>query len=170
MRPALRTLLRAWLLITVVDGIFATTLPVVAYGQPLGRVWQGVASTLLGPSALQGGGPTMLVGLFMHAGVAFAWTSVFFALAMLSQKLRHLVEHPAGIVAVAALYGPAIWIVMSFLVIPRLTGRPPAINVRWWVQLFAHIPFVALPIVAAIGRGLRETDGVVPARPLGDAA
>ena len=158
----LRTLLRAWLVIAVIDGIFATTLPVVAYGAPVGRVWQGVASTLLGPSAMQGGVRTMLVGLVMHAGVALAWTTVFLTLALLSPALRRLIERPAGMIAVSAVYGPAIWLMMSFLVIPGLTGRSPTINDRWWVQLFAHIPFVALPIVAVIGRGLRTTDGIVP--------
>ena len=59
---------------------------------------------------------------------------------------------------------------MSFLVIQTLTGRPPTINFRWYVQLLAHIPFVALPIVGTIGRGLRATEGVVPARPLGGTA
>ena len=166
----LRLLLRAWALIAVVDGIFATTLPVVAYGQPLGRVWKGVASVLLGPSAMQGGSGTLLVGLVMHAGVALAWTTVFLVLALSSARLRRIVATPMGVAGVAAVYGPAIWLVMSFVVIPRFTGRPPTINVRWWVQLLAHVPFVALPIVATIGRGLRATDGIVPARPLGDAA
>ena len=41
---------------------------------------------------------------------------------------------------------------MSLAVIPLLTGRPPAIGFRWWVQLVGHIPFVAVPIVAMIGR------------------
>jgi hypothetical protein len=165
----LRLLLRAWALIAVVDGIFATTLPVVAYGQPLGRVWKGVASVLLGPSALQGDGRTILIGLVMHACVALAWTTVFLVLALSTTRLRRIIATPAGVLGVAALYGPAIWLVMSFVVIAPLTGRPPTINARWWVQLFAHIPFVALPIVATIGRGLRATDGVVAARPLGDA-
>ena len=164
-----RTLLRAWVAIAVIDGVFATLLPVVAYGAPLGRVWQGVASTLLGSSAMQGGGRTMLVGLLMHAGVAFAWTAVFVALALASPALRRLVSRPAGMVAVSAVYGPAIWMVMSLLVIPRLTGRAPTIDGRWWVQLFAHIPFVALPIVATIGSGLRAVDDVVHVRPVGDA-
>jgi len=39
-------------------------------------------------------------------------------------------------------------------VIPLLTGRPPAFTVRWVIQLLAHIPFVALPIVTVVGRGL----------------
>jgi hypothetical protein len=165
----LRTLLRAWLAIAVIDGVFATLLPAVAYGAPLGRVWQGVASTLLGPSAMQGGGRTMLVGLLMHAGVAFVWTAVFLALALMSPALRRLIARPTGVVAVAAVYGPAIWLVMSLLVIPGLTGRAPTFDGRWWVQLFAHVPFVALPIVATVGRGLGPMEGVVRVRPVGDA-
>ena len=165
----LRTLLRAWIAIAVIDGIFATMLPVMAYDAPLGRVWQGVASTLLGPSAMQGGARTMLVGLVMHAGVALAWTTVFLAVALVSPAVRRLIERPAGMVAVSAVYGPAIWLVMSYLVIPGLTGRAPTINDRWWVQLLAHIPFVALPIVAVSGRGRREVHDVVHVRPVGDA-
>ena len=163
-RDVTRLLVRAWLTIAVVDAIFATTLPVVAYGQPLGRVWQGVASVLLGPSAMQGGARTMLVGLVMHFGVALGWSTVFLALALALPRLRQLVATPAGIVAVSAVYGPVIWMIMSFVVIPRLTGRPPTINARWWVQLVAHVPFVAIPIVATIGRGLRAPSVVTGAR------
>jgi hypothetical protein len=165
----LRTLIRAWLVIAVVDGIFATVLPVVAYDAPLGRVWQGVASTVLGPSAMQGGARTMLVGLAMHAGVAFTWTAVFLALVLVSPALRRIIATPAGIVGVSLVYGPAIWLVMSFLVIPTLTGRAPTINDRWWVQLVAHVPFVAVPIVAMIGRGLGQVHDAVDVRPVGDA-
>jgi hypothetical protein len=43
--------------------------------------------------------------------------------------------------------------VMSLAVIPLLMHRPPAINIRWWIQLIGHIPFVGIPIVASIGRG-----------------
>jgi hypothetical protein len=155
-----RTLLRAWLTLTVVDGIFATALPVVAYGQPLGRVWQGVASVLLGPSAMQGAGRTMAIGLVRHAVTALVWTTVFMMLVLPWTRLRRAVATPGGIVAVAAVYGPLVWMVMSLLVIPQMTGRAPTINARWWVQLVAHIPFVALPIVATIGRGLRATESI----------
>lgn len=165
----LRVWLRAWALITVVDGIFATTLPVVAYHQPLGGVWQGVASLLLGRGAIQGGGRTIAFGLVMHATVALVWTTVFLVLALLSPQLRRIVATPVGIIVVAALYGPLIWIVMSKLVISRLAGRPVVISWQWWVQLIAHIPFVALPIVATIGRGLRSTTPIVDAHPVGDA-
>ena len=164
-----RIWLRAWALITVIDAIFATVLPVVAYGQPLGRVWQGVASVLLGPSAIGGGARTILFGLAMHAGVALVWTTLFLALVLLSPPVRRFVAPPAGIVVAAAVYGPLIWIVMSLVVIPAFTGRSATIGPRWWVQLLAHIPFVALPIVATIARGLAPARRVA-ASLAGDAA
>lgn len=166
----LRTWLRAWALITVVDGIFATVLPVVAYGQPLGRAWQNVAAVLLGRTAIYGGARTIVFGLVMHATVALVWTTLFLVVALFSARMRRIVATPAGIIGVAALYGPLIWIVMSLVVIPAFTRRATQIGQRWWVQLLAHIPFVALPIVATIGRGLRSSAGVVGTRPLGDAA
>ena len=166
----LRVWLRAWALITVVDGTFATVFPVVAYGHPLGEVWHGVASLLLGPGAMRGGARTMAFGLVMHASVALFWTTVFLVLVLLSQHLRRVVATPAGIIVVSILYGPLIWSVMSMVVIPRLAGRPLVITAQWWVQAVAHIPFVALPIVATIGRGLRSTAAVVESHPVGDVA
>ena len=165
----LRTWLRAWALITTVDAIFATTLPVVAYGQPLGRVWQGVASVLIGRAAMEGGARTILLGLVIHATVALVWTTVFLVLVLLSPPVRRFVTTPAGILAAAAVYGPAIWIVMSLVVIPPFTHRATTIGRPWWMQLFAHIPFVALPIVATIGRGLAPARRVADASPVGDA-
>jgi len=153
-RQTLSLLVRTWLTIAVVDFIFASCLSVFAYGSTFSRLWQGVASTVLGPSAMQGGTRTVLVGLLLHVCVAFTWSAVFLTLATYSARLRQLIATPAGIVGAAAVYGPAVWCVMSLLVIPALTGRPPAITTRWWIQLAAHIPFVALPIVTVVGRGL----------------
>jgi hypothetical protein len=171
MNPAVRrTWLRAWALIAVTDALFATTLPVVAYHQPLGQVWKGVASVLIGPGAMQGHWHMIALGLAMHVCVALLWTTVFLILALMSPRLRRIIATPAGILGVATLYGPSIWIIMSFLVIPRLTGRPPTVGFRWYVQALGHVFFVALPIVATIGRGLRSAEGALSARPLGDAA
>ena len=76
---------------------------------------------------------------------------MFLLLVLSSSWLRGVLAAPYGVVAVAAVYGPLIWLVMSLAVIPALTHRPPAINIRWWVQLIGHAPFVGLPIVAMIG-------------------
>jgi uncharacterized membrane protein YagU involved in acid resistance len=142
---------RAWLTTAVVDGIFSSVLAAFFYGSTVQRLWQGVASTVVGPNALTGGTRTVLIGVLMHFGVALGWSAVFLLLATRWASLRRVIAAPAGVVKIAAVYGPFIWLVMSLAVIPLLVQRPPAINFRWWVQLIGHFPFVALPIVAAIG-------------------
>jgi len=148
-------LLRAGLLTAVTDGLFSSVLAAFFYGSTVTRLWQGVASVLLGAAAFEGGSRTAAIGVVMHVGVAFSWSAVFLLLVLSSPWLGDILAEPSGVVAVAAVYGPLIWLVMSLAVIPLLTHLPPAINFRWWVQLVGHVPFVALPIVATIARGTR---------------
>lgn len=153
-RDPLSRLVRAGLLTSVIDGLFASVLSVVFYDSTVTRLFQNVASTLLGPEALEGGTRTALIGVLMHFGVAFGWSTVFLLLAMRSASIRRVLASPYGAVKVAAWYGPLIWLVMSLVVVPLLLQRPPRINIRWWVQLIGHFPFVGLPIVASIGSGV----------------
>jgi hypothetical protein len=152
---ALLRLARAGLLTAVTDGLFSSVLAGFFYGSTVTRLWQGVASVLLGAASFDGGSRTAAIGVLMHVGVAFGWSAVFLLLVLSSSWLRAILAEPAGTIAVAAVYGPLIWLVMSLAIIPLLTHRPPAINFRWWVQLAGHVPFVALPIVAIIARGMR---------------
>jgi hypothetical protein len=146
-------LLRAGLLTAVTDGLFSSLLNVFAYGSTVARLFQGVAATVLGRSALDGGASTAAIGILMHVGVAFIWSAVFLFVVMGLSWVRRVLASPYGAIKIAALYGPFVWMVMSLVVIPLLTGRPTSINnVRWWVQFFGHIPFVALPIVSIAGR------------------
>jgi hypothetical protein len=142
-------LVRAWLLVGVVDFLFASCLSVFAYRSTFSRLWQGVASVLLGSQAMNGGSRTVAIGVLMHFGVALFWAAVFVFLVLRSSWVQSVLSSRYGVVEVAALYGPLIWMLMSLLVIPAFTRRPPTLGFRWWVQLFAHIPFVALPIVWA---------------------
>jgi hypothetical protein len=157
MTDSSRRLIRAGLLTGVSDGLFSTVLSIFFYHSTATRLWQGVASTLLGRTAFDGGTPTALFGLLMHFGVAFGWSAVFLFLVMRSGWVRRLLASRYGVVKVAAWYGPCIWLVMSLVVIPVLLHRPPSITLRWWIQLIGHMPFVGVPIVASIGRQARET-------------
>lgn len=159
------TLLRAGLLTGVSDGLFSSVLVVAFYHSTIGRLWRGVASVVLGPQALEGGTPVALFGALLHFCTAFGWSAVFLGLVSLSPGLRGVLGRPLGTVKVASLYGPFIWIVMSLLVIPLLAHHAPSINVRWWIQLVGHIPFVAIPIVSSIGRGLAASEPAAAAHP-----
>jgi hypothetical protein len=152
-RSPLSRLVRAGLLTGVLDGLFSSILSVAFYGSTVTRLFQGVASTLLGPSAIDGGPGPALVGVGMHLGVAFGWSAVFLLLYERSAWLRRRLRSRAGVLGAAAVYGPFVWMVMSLAVIPLLLHRPPSITYRWWVQLIGHIPFVGLPIVSSIRDG-----------------
>lgn len=143
---------RAGALTGVTDGLFSSVLSVAFYHSTAQRLFQGVASALLGPRAFTGGGLTFALGVLMHFGVAFGWSAVFLLIVKRARRVRTLRNSPYGVIKVASLYGPFIWMVMSLAVIPVLLQRPPAINIRWLVQLIGHIPFVGIPIVASIGR------------------
>jgi hypothetical protein len=146
-------LVRAGLLTGICDGAFSSVLNVVAYRSTVSRLFQGVAAVLLGNTAFQGGTRTVLLGIAMHFGVAFAWSAVFLFVVSRAAWVRRLLASPYGVAKVAALYGPFIWTVMSLAVIPVLVHRPTTIGLRWWVQFFGHIPFVGAPIVASSARG-----------------
>jgi len=148
-RSLLSRLLLAGLVTGVIDGSFASVQSLFNGSTPE-RVFQGVASTLLGPSALDGGARTAAIGVLMHFGVALGWSAVFLLLYESLPRLRSLVQSPLGPLKVAAVYGPFIWLVMSLVVIPLLVHHPTIIRPRWWVQLIGHIFFVGLPIVTMV--------------------
>ena len=157
-RAALSRVARAGILTGVTDGLFSSVLSVVFYHSTVQRLFQGVASTLLGNEAINGGNRTFMIGLLMHFGVAFGWSTVFLLIVKYSPSVRSYLNTPYGVIKVALLYGPFIWIVMSLVVIPVLLQRPPTINIRWLVQLIGHFPFVGIPIVSSIGRSIPRTD------------
>jgi hypothetical protein len=144
-------LLRAGLLTAVIDGCWAIVLTFL-YGRSQARLWEGIAATLFGDRMLEGGAPAIALGVVMHVGVAFGWSAVFLLLATRSASVRRVLDSPYGPLKIAVVYGPLVWIGMSAIVIPFLTGRPLMLTGRWWIQLLGHVVFVGLPIAWGVGR------------------
>ena len=151
-------IVRAGLLTAVIDGAFSGVLAAFIYQSGFARLWQGVASTVLGPGALDGGTRTMLIGIAMHIGVAFTWSAIFVLIFRPRSAVARLLASPTGWIKAGAIYGPVIWMAMSLVVIPALTGRPPSITYRWWVQFVGHAPFVGMPIAFASGAPVSRRD------------
>jgi hypothetical protein len=156
----LATVVPVWLVTATWDFLCATALSIFAYHTTVAQLWRGVASTVLGPAALQGGAMAVAAGVGLHLAVALTWSAIFVAAVRVWPALRRGIQSPAGAFGVAALYGPVIWLVMSLIVIPLATGRPPRFGARWWIQIGAHIPFVTIPLVFTARRilGAREPD------------
>ena len=149
-----RAIVSVWLVTAAWDFVCATALSVFAYGSTAAALWRGVAATALGPSALSGGATAVAEGIALHMVVALTWSSLFVAAARQWPALLRAIRTRGGALAVAAAYGPAIWLVMSLMVIPLATGRAPRFDTRWWIQVGAHLPFVSLPLVFTARRVL----------------
>jgi hypothetical protein len=154
-RDDVRRLIRAGILTGVADGLFSSVLSAGFYGSTITRLFQGVAATLIGSRAFNGGTTAALFGVLMHFGVAFGWSAVFLLLTTRLGSIRRALTRSSGVLRVASLYGPFVWLVMSLAVIPLLLHSAPTISIRWWVQLIGHIPFVGVPIVASIAGGIQ---------------
>jgi hypothetical protein len=152
-------LVRAGLLTGIIDGLFSSLLSILFYNSTATRMFQGIASAVLGKAAVDGGTSTAALGVLMHFSVAFGWSAVFLLLVARLPWVRRVLASPYGVIKIAALYGPAVWLVMSLVVIPLLIQRPPSISARWWIQFFGHFPFVGIPIVATLGRRRARSDG-----------
>src|SRR5882724_7396774 len=165
-RDTLATLARAGLLTALTDGAFASVVSVGFFHSTVTRLFQGVASTLLGADAFTGGTRTAVIGVLMHIGVAFGWSAVFLFLIAPLSWVRALMESRYGVLKVAALFGPMVWATMSLAVIPLLVHRPPVIGVRWWIQFVGHVFFVGLPIVVTVRAGTPGSPDAPRADPL----
>ena len=158
-RSAATRLVEAGLVTALIDGTWAVVLTLL-YGRTLTRLWQGIAATAFGDRMYDGGAATVLLGIAMHVGVAFAWSAVFLLAVRRTPRLRQILESHHGALKVAVVYGPMIWIIMSAGVIPLLTSKPLVLTWRWWIQLAGHVVFVGLPIVSTIRAGSAESRGV----------
>ena len=136
----------AGLLCGVLDGIAAAVLS-HSYGGTTMRMFQGIARGVLGTSALKGGVATALLGVALHFLIAFGGRRRLLS----GQPLYKCVDHRPLICGV--LYGAAIHLFMTFVVIPlsKIGHRPIVPRVFLWV-LAIHMVIVGPSISLAIRR------------------
>ncbi len=130
-------ILEAILLATFACGVLDATAAITqaaTLGMKPQRVWQGVASGLLGPRAFEKGWRSGSLGLVLHFVIACI-ISIIYVLA--SQRLPFLLTHS---LITGALYGIAVYIVMFYVVLP-LSRRPKRpFNLKFALtQLLIHI-------------------------------
>jgi hypothetical protein len=110
---------------------------------PAQRIFQSVASGLLGKASFQGGTQTAALGLGLHFFITLMMSAAYY---LVARRVPLLVERPW---LCGALYGLALYGVMNFVVVP-LSAAPPPSGPRdaLWIGLsvLVHIGFVGLPI------------------------
>src|SRR5215467_992162 len=92
-------------------GVLDITQACIAWGiqnhVPPQRIFQSVASGLLGPRSFQGGAQTAALGLFLHFVIAFIWATIYY---VASRQIAFLTDRP---VVAGLLYGEFVWVMMN---------------------------------------------------------
>ena len=146
-RPrAFDTILYGGLLVGILDGLFA----LIFYGLILGvkpiRIFQSVASGLLGKASFEGGISTFLLGILLHFVVASCIAAVYY---LASLKLPVLIHHA---VTCGLIYGMVAYLGMNYIVIPLSAANTGRFSLGTFLPAFiGHALLVGLPI-ALLGR------------------
>jgi hypothetical protein len=143
MTPTLQAIRLATLICGTVDAAAATT-QAASLGIPAQRVWQTVASGILGPRAFEGGWRTGTLGLALHFVISFTISTIYVVAA---QRVSFLLDHP---LIAGGLYGIAVYLVMFYIVLP-LSRRPKRpFNLKFALtQLVIHIVIIGWSIALA---------------------
>lgn len=130
----------------ILDGA-ASTIQFALRGVNPSRVWQGVASGLLGPESFRHGTRSAVLGLLCHFLIAMVAAIVFgLAIHYVPSLVRHYLLS-------GALYGVIVFLFMNLVVIPlsAVPKRPLTLS-GVMKQVLIHIFCVGLPISLAASR------------------
>jgi len=108
------------------------------------RIFQSVASGLVGKAAYAGGAATAALGLFLHFAIMAVMAATYVAA---SVRLPALTRRP---VAMGLSYGLATYVVMTYVVLPLSQAGPrgPFVLPSFINGLMAHLVLVGLTIAA----------------------
>jgi len=112
------------------------------------RIFQSVASGLLGSDSSKGGAGSAALGILLHFAIAFIWTVVFY---LMSRKIKFLVDKAF---ISGPLYGIAVYWFMQLVVLPlsafpykkQLIPEPNA----YILGMIIHIFCIGLPIALVV--------------------
>jgi hypothetical protein len=127
---------------------------IVAFRLALGidatKVYQFVASGMLGPAAFTSGSSAVLLGVAVHCLVAFSAAAVF---VVLSTRFSRLLDHP---LLFGALHGIGLYFVMNHVVIPLSKIPPSPFSLPLFVNgVVGHALLVGIPIALSARHFLR---------------
>ena len=133
-----RAVIRAWLTAGTLDIAIASTWYPLTAGAHVLRIYQGIASGILGARAFDGGIATAALGLACHYLIALIWTTIYFLAYPRVPFLRR--RRPVS----AMLYGCFVSAAMTFIVLPLSNVGPRPFHIQ---------PFVIATVILVIAIG-----------------
>lgn len=148
---AVKTIAKAGAVAGTLDGLDAAII-LGMLGPGVKRVFQYIASGLLGPASFQGGWATAALGVLLHFTVAMGAAATYY---LLSRRIPVLVRKP---LICGPIFGLGVFAFMRYVVIPLSAVAKPRPLVGWGLvnQLIAHTIFVGLSIALITARSERK--------------
>lgn len=147
-----RRILIAGALVGVLDALFVIVTYVwIQDATTARRIFQGIATGLLGRGSFNGGMETALLGVVLHFTIAYTWVLVYFVISRRWTVLRRLVQSNRGAAIVGPLFGVVMWLMMDFVVVPLSHARPTTPwSPTFWFFLAQHAVMLGPPIVFVV--------------------
>jgi hypothetical protein len=133
------------LIVGVMD-ITSAIIITLSRGSTVTRLFQFIASGLLGPKAFQGGTATAALGLGLHFVIAFSLVALFYAATRYFDFLRRQA------VISGILYGLIVFGVMNLIVLPLSAAKPRHSLTGDLIQIGIHMFVIGLPTALLIRR------------------
>ena len=146
----------AWVLLGgciagALDIAFAAVFWAIKAGVPATRIFQSVATGVMGKAAFEGGIATAALGLALHFLIAIAMSVAYY---LVARRVPVLVRRP---LAMGAAYGLFLYAFMRFMVVPLSASGGGGSRDALWVALgiLVHMALVGIPIALAARRAIR---------------
>ena len=138
MGRAIRAIAITGLIVGAMD-ITSAIVITLSRGSTITRLFQFIASGLLGPQAFQGGTSVAALGLALHFLIAFTLVAVFYVARRSFALIR---DNP---VVSGIIYGLLVFAVMNLVVLPLSAARPRH-SLTWdLIQIGIHMFIIGLP-------------------------
>ena len=142
---AARTIAITGLIVGAMD-ITSAIIITISRGSTVTRLFQFIASGLIGPKAFQGGTATAALGLGLHFVIAFSLVAVFYAASRQIAFLRRQA------VISGLIYGLVVFGVMNLIVLPLSAAKLRHSLSGDLIQIGIHMFVIGLPTALLIRR------------------
>lgn len=152
----IRNVLLIGTLIGFLDALAALINAYISSGVMPHRVFQYIASGLLGKNAYQSQILPVSLGIIIHFSIAVTVTFIFY------QAYKRLGKASTPKFLPGSVYGIGIWLFMNYIVIPlSLIGTYPKNPTQIVIGLLIHIFVIGIPIEVLIRRIVQKKEKVI---------
>jgi len=148
-RDAVTLVLGGGVVAGTLDIVYACVFWALKRNVPPMRIFQSVASGLLGPASFQGGAKTAALGLALHYFIAVSMSVAYY---LVARRWALLGQRP---LLCGAAYGLLLYGIMNYVVVPLSAAGSGSKDALWiTLSIAVHMFLIGVPIALFTRRAL----------------